>query len=200
MTKPFVDPISADPDAVSKPYDDPGLTLPDGELWVFGYGSLMWRPGIDYLEAAPAVIHGFHRALCVWSWYHRGSEAAPGLVMGLDLGGSCRGRAYRIAAENKATVVDYLYRREMVTPVYRPRLMPARIDERTVSVLMFTVDRDHPQYAGKLSVETAAGVVVQSQGHSGHNRDYIVNMVEHLDEEGIHDAFLRRLRDEISPG
>ncbi len=187
--------------AASRRYVDPGLELPAGDLWVFGYGSLMWRPPeFPVLEAGSARLHGYHRALCVWSWVHRGREDHPGLVMGLDLGGSCIGRALCFAARDKAAVADYLYGREMVTPVYLPRLRRVHLAGGSVIALTFLVDRGHPQYAGKLGVAAAARVVRGAVGESGHNRDYILNMAGHLEELGIADGFLRRLRAEIQRG
>src|SRR5215469_11706625 len=99
-------------------------TLPDraaseGDLWVFGYGSLIWRPGFDFVERVPARLIGEHRALCVYSFVHRGTPEKPGLVLGLDRGGACRGVAFRIAEKNRAATVGYLRAREQVTSVYR---------------------------------------------------------------------------------
>jgi cation transport protein ChaC len=169
--------------------------LPPGDLWVFGYGSLRWRPGFDYLEMHTARLHGYHRALCVWSWVHRGTQQYPGLVFGLDSGGSCLGRVFRVAATLKQTVADYLYAREMVTPVYRPRLQQVYYSGTVVRALTFVVDRQHPQYAGKLAAETAAVTVRAAHGHSGCNKDYLMNTVAHLEELGIHDPQLYRSKE-----
>ena len=168
------------------------LALPAGDLWVFGYGSLMWRPGFPHLEARLARLHGLHRALCVWSWHHRGTPERPGLVMGLDRGGSVIGRAYRIAAVERAAVLDYLYDREMVTPVYQPRRRRLWIAGSVQPTVVFVVDRSHPQYAGRLTPEHAARVIQAGRGASGANPDYLAAMVAHLDELGIHDPFLHR--------
>lgn len=167
--------------------------LPDGDLWVFGYGSLMWRPGFGYLEMHSARLHGYHRALCVWSWVHRGCREQPGLVFGLDRGGSCVGRVFRVAAAHKDSAAHYLYEREMVTSVYVPRLLPVNLEERTVTALTFGIDRRHPQYAGKLDPRRAAAVVGQAVGRSGPNREYLLNTVLHLRELGIRDAGLERV-------
>jgi cation transport protein ChaC len=166
------------------------LALPAGDLWVFGYGSLMWRPDFPYQEARLAHLHGYHRALCVWSWVHRGTETAPGLVMGLDLGGSCIGRVYRVAAADRTRVLDYLQAREMATPVYQPHQGTFRVGTAPLDGLVFTVDRRHPQYAGKLAPETAARVVSGASGGSGANPEYVANMVAHLRELGIADHHL----------
>ena len=168
------------------------LQLPEGELWVFGYGSVMWRPGFAYLERRRARLHGYHRALCVWSWWHRGSPEAPGLVLGLDRGGSCVGQAYRIAADEKQAVAAYLYEREMVTPVYVPHLLPVRHDRGQATALTFLVDRTHPQYAGRLTPEQAAAVVRDASGQSGANPDYLASTVSHLKEMGLRNRWLER--------
>ncbi|MFQ5995360.1 MAG: gamma-glutamylcyclotransferase [Acidiferrobacterales bacterium] len=170
------------------------LHLPEGDLWVFGYGSLMWKPGFPYVEALPARLHGYHRALCVWSWVYRGTQDKPGLVLGLDRGGSCVGRAFRVRAKDKQATADYLYQREMVTAVYVPVLVPVRLDDtRRVTALVFIADRSHPQYAGDLSAEKAANVVRRAHGEGGPNADYIANTVAHLDELGIADNLLHEV-------
>src|SRR5947209_1011807 len=122
-----------------------------GELWVFAYGSLMWRPGFPSLERVEARLVGAHRALCVFSFVHRGTPERPGLVLGLDLGGSCRGIAYRVSAAQRPETVAYLRRREQVTAVYRESLRPiwlAGSPARGVTALCYLVHRGHPQYAG----------------------------------------------------
>ncbi|MDX1654786.1 MAG: gamma-glutamylcyclotransferase [Candidatus Competibacteraceae bacterium] len=176
-----------------KDYGHPLPHLPQGDLWVFGYGSLMWRPGFAHLEALPARLMGYHRALCVWSWHHRGSPQCPGLVFGLDRGGSCRGRALRVAAAERKQVAEYLYERELVTPVYVPRLLPVRLAQGTVTALTFTIDRRHPQYAGRLDPAVAAAVVSASHGHSGPNREYLLNTLAHLQDLGIDDPKLAQV-------
>ena len=171
------------------------VVLPDGDLWVFGYGSLMWRPAIPFEERHPARGRGRHRALCVWSWWHRGSRERPGLVMGLDRGGTCIGRAYRVAARDRAFVIDELARREMVTPAYLPRAVQVELDGRRVAALTFVPDRRHPQYAGRLGAEAAARVVLGAAGHSGANPDYLFQTLAHLDELSIRDPRLQRIAD-----
>src|SRR5689334_862891 len=128
----------------------------DADLWVFGYGSLMWRPGFDHLERAPARLIGLHRALCVYSFVHRGTPEKPGLVLGLDIGGACRGIAYRVARARRAETIAYLRAREQVTMVYREAwrdVIVAGDPERRVRALVYMVDRGHPQYAGRLDLE-----------------------------------------------
>ncbi len=115
-----------------------------GDFWVFGYGSLMWRPGFAHVETRRARLHGYHRALCVYSWVHRGTEQRPGLVLGLDRGGSCVGLAYRVPGELREEVVEYLRARELVTSVYLERFLPVRLaGGDLVEALCYTVDRTH---------------------------------------------------------
>jgi cation transport protein ChaC len=176
----------------------PEFALPPGDLWVFGYGSLMWRPGFEFLERHTARLYGYHRALCVWSWVHRGTPEKPGLVFGLDAGGSCVGRVFRVAAGIKYDVADYLYQREMVTAVYRSRLHRVySAGGDPVIALTFIVDRAHAQYAGRLDAATAAAVVARSQGQSGPNPEYLLSTVAHMEELGIHEPELGRVRDHL---
>ncbi|MEO8666958.1 MAG: gamma-glutamylcyclotransferase [Bauldia sp.] len=170
------------------------------DLWVFGYGSLMWRPGFSHLEAVPARLIGAHRALCVYSWVHRGTKDRPGLVLGLDHGGSCRGIAFRVDSKSRDAVVTYLRERELVTSVYREvhrnvRLLAA---SRTVKALAFVVDRRHEQYAGALPPDRLLDLVRYSEGRSGANADYVVNTVRHLDTLGVHDPVLGWLADRLA--
>ena len=164
------------------------------EFWVFGYGSLIWRPGFPYIERRLARLGGAHRALCVYSWVHRGTRERPGLVLGLDRGGACQGIAYRIAPEAWDGVVDYLRKREQVTAVYLERLRAVRFANGSAArALTYLVDRAHAQYAGKLDEETQFRIVTAAHGQSGDNRAYVINTAEHLAELGISDGTLSRL-------
>lgn len=170
-------------------------TLPPGDLWVFGYGSLMWNPGFTHDRRAQATIHGCHRALCVWSWVHRGTRAAPGLVLGLDRGGSCRGIAFRVPAPARHATIAYLYGRELVTDVYLPAARVISVaGVGTVCALTFVVDRRHPQYAGRLSNPTAAAVVRRARGRGGANLDYINSTLACLEALDIRCSQLERVR------
>ena len=161
------------------------------EFWVFGYGSLMWNPGFAFEERLPARAFGFRRSLCVWSHVHRGTPDHPGLVLGLDRGGSCRGVAFRVSLENRADVLDYLRRRELVTSVYLERVLPVSLgDGRHARAVGYIVDRGHEQYAGALAVERAAEVVKSSVGQSGPNDAYVFNTLAHLKQMGIRDLWL----------
>src|SRR6266581_4946583 len=156
---------------------DSETELSKGELWVFGYGSLMWRPGFAFIEQVPARLIGEHRALCVYSYVHRGTPEKPGLVLGLDRGGACRGIAFRVAEQNRAATVAYLRAREQVTSVYREVMRSVWLENETrqrVSALAYIVDRGHVQYAGRLSLAEQLRHVRQGHGKSGANRDYVL--------------------------
>ena len=140
-------------DASAKPHSDAELSK--GDLWVFGYGSLMWRPGFAFIEQVPARLIGEHRALCVYSFDHRGTPEKPGLVLGLDRGGACRGIAFRVAAALRAATIDYLRAREQTTHVYREVMRSVWLENEArqrVSALAYVVDRGHVQYAGRLTL------------------------------------------------
>jgi cation transport protein ChaC len=161
--------------------------------WVFAYGSLMWRPGFEHEAAVPARLQGYHRALCVYSVVHRGTPERPGLVLGLDRGGSCRGFAFRVAPGRAAEVLDYLDRRELVTAVYERRRLPVSLGAQRVPAWCYVVRRDHPQYAGVLPIERLVELVEDGQGQSGHCRDYVLSTVAQLEAMGIMDGPLHEL-------
>lgn len=170
------------------------------ELWVFGYGSLMWRPGFDYVERCPALLRGAHRSLCVYSVVHRGTEKNPGLVLGLDAGGSCRGMAFRVESDHIQPTLDYLREREQATMVYREARRPVALldgTDRKVEALCYLVDRAHPQYAGRLSADEQARRVSVSSGASGHNVEYVVNTIRHLGEMGLREPSLAEVISQI---
>jgi len=164
------------------------------DLWVFGYGSLMWRPGFPFVERRHAHVHGYHRSLCVLSHVHRGTPDHPGLVMGLDRGGRCHGVAFRVERTEAEATVHYLREREQVTAVYLERRLPVRLDDgRSVSALAYVVDKRHEQYAGRLSFEEVLKLVRQGQGVSGANPDYVRSTHEHLVGMGVVDPLLERI-------
>ena len=167
-----------------------------GDLWVFGYGSLMWRPGFEFTEQVPARLIGEHRALCIYSFDHRGTPEKPGLVLGLDRGGACRGIAYRVAAKLRESTVKYLRSREQTTHVYREVTRSVWLDNEAsqrVSALTFVVDRGHVQYAGRLPLAEQLRIVLQGHGRSGNNRDYVLSTVRSIEAQGFRDQQLHRL-------
>jgi glutathione-specific gamma-glutamylcyclotransferase len=173
------------------------------DFWVFGYGSLMWRPGFEHLERVPARLTGLHRGLCVYSFIHRGTPEKPGLVLGLDLGGACRGIAYRVAAGRRDATIEYLRAREQITMVYREtmhRITLAGTPARQVTALVYVVDRSHPQYAGRLSLERQLHLVRQGHGRSGANLDYVLATVAEIEAQGCRDEALHRLAEHLRGG
>lgn len=185
------------PTSAFPPAPPPAPVLPAGDLWVFAYGSLMWRPGFDYVEARSALLRGYHREFCVYSHRHRGTPERPGLVLGLDRGGGCRGVAFRAAADTVPAMLAYLAEREMVTNTYAPRMLPAETEQGRIDVYAFVVRRDHPQYAGKLDLDQAAALIMQGEGISGLNRDYLINTVRQLETLGFVEKRLHALLAEV---
>lgn len=170
------------------------------DLWVFGYGSLMWRPGFDFLERVPARLIGLHRALCVYSFVHRGTPERPGLVLGLDRGGMCRGVAFRVAAKARQKTIDYLRAREQVTTVYLETMRRIELEEqarRQVRALCFIVDRSHVQYAGRLTLTECVHHVRGGHGSSGANRDYLLETVQALEALGYRDTDLHLIAERL---
>jgi cation transport protein ChaC len=170
------------------------------DLWVFGYGSLMWRPGFEFLERRNARLVGAHRALCVYSFVHRGTPERPGLVLGLDRGGNCRGIAYRVAKAKRTETIDYLRAREQVTMVYREAWRRVWLDhdpQQSVQALCYMVDRGHAQYAGRLTLAEQLHYIRQGHGRSGQCRDYVLATVKELETLGVRDADLHTLGERL---
>ena len=178
-----------------------GRNMDADDLWVFGYGSLMWRPGFDFEERTLATVRGYRRALCIYSHVHRGTPEKPGLVLGLDRGGSCKGVAFRVRADAGTATLAYLRAREQVTMVYRERYLPARLaDGRLIRSVTYVVDRTHRQYAGVLNLPALERFVGQGVGVSGANPDYVRATYEHMLELGIQDATLAAVARCFDPG
>lgn len=170
------------------------------DLWVFGYGSLIWLPGFVFLERVPAQVYGLHRSLCVYSFVHRGTPERPGLVLGLDRGGACRGIAFRVAAAARKATLDYLRGREQVTSVYLETVRTvwlSKSPKRSVLAVCYVIDRDHVQYAGRLSLERQLHHVRQGHGISGANRDYVLEAVAALETLGVCDRELVLLAEQL---
>lgn len=164
-----------------------------GDVWVFAYGSLMWRPDFAPAEIRPARLGGWHRALCILSTIYRGTDECPGLVLGLDRGGSCLGRALRVAAADWPEIRRLLDERELITGVYRPRFVPVRLDDgRRVPAYAFVVDRGHWQYWSGPEDE-AVRLLRQGEGKAGRARDYLASTVDHLRALGIAEGRLHAL-------
>jgi len=171
------------------------------EFWVFGYGSLMWRPGFAFAEQRRARLRGLHRRLCVYSHVHRGTPDRPGLVMGLDRGGACRGIAFRVEPAAWADTLAYLRSREQVTNVYLEVSRPIQLlgdGAREVTAVAYAVDRRHPQYAGKLGIEAQLALIGQGHGISGACAEYVLSTAQHLRELGVTDPLLAALADRLA--
>lgn len=167
------------------------LNLPRENLWIFGYGSLMWDPGFPFSESSRAKIYGFHRALCVRSIRYRGTESLPGLVFGLDRGGSCTGVGFRVETRHQRKVATYLQDREMLNNIYDPSIRPIVLaDGRNEQALTFIVRKQHPAYVKKLTVEQIAEIVASASGQRGRNIDYVTSTLHLLQSFGIHDRTL----------
>lgn len=166
------------------------------DLWIFGYGSLMWSPGFRASEKSPALLRGYHRALCIRSIRYRGTPRRPGLVLGLCHGGSCWGMAFRVPAARARRVLAALWAREMMNKVYKPTMLPATLERgQRVRALAFVADTAHPQYAGELDLHGRARMVAQGVGQRGRCVDYIRNTLEHMLALGVTDPHLARILD-----
>lgn len=176
-----------------------------GDFWVFGYGSLIWRPGFAHVETRRARLYGFRRSLCVYSFVHRGTRERPGLVLGLDRGGSCVGLAFRVPGDLRDEVLSYLRERELVTSVYLERTLDIRLDgagkgaNGRVEAVAYIVDRAHEQYAGALDTAHAASIVRGAVGQSGRNEDYVLSTLEHLKALSIRDHWLEDVARRVAP-
>ncbi|MGB7205626.1 MAG: gamma-glutamylcyclotransferase [Anderseniella sp.] len=166
----------------------------DEGFWVFGYGSLMWRPGFEFVERRKAIMYGVHRRLCIYSHVHRGTPEQPGLVLGLDKGGSCLGIGYRVEADKRLDTIAYLREREQVTMIYkecwRDLLVETDTGRKRVEALVYLVDTAHDQYAGKRTAAELVPFVLQGHGKGGPCIDYISSAVEHLGDLGLQDKHL----------
>lgn len=165
------------------------------QFWIFGYGSLMWRPGFRHVRQEPAVIEGYHRRLCVYSFVHRGTPENPGLVLGLDEGGTCHGVAFEIDPQDWQDTLDYLRAREQVTSVYVEMKDKIRLSStgQAVEAVTYIVDRRHRQYAGALPEEDLLKHVTDGYGVSGPCIEYVLNTAAHLRTMNIQDPVLENL-------
>ena len=163
------------------------------DLWIFGYGSLIWRPDFDYAERRPAKVHGWHRALKMWSRINRGTPECPGLVFGMLSGGSCRGMVFRVDKAHARQVMINLWQREMITAVYDPRWLACHTPHGPVRALAFTLSRKSPNHTGELPDQEYCRIFEQACGKFGTTRDYAQATYDELRRMGIHDRSLGRL-------
>ena len=166
----------------------------EGEpLWVFGYGSLMWKPDFPYDWHGLGLVRGYHRRFCVYSMHYRGTPESPGLVLGLARGGACQGMAYRVPADSVRGTLRYLWRREMISRVYAPKLVQVRVNGAARRAVTFVAVPSHTQYARLHDLSEMAALICCGHGAAGPNRDYLFNTVRHLRELGIVDQQLTAL-------
>ena len=162
--------------------------------WLFGYGSLIWNPAFHFTDRLVGRIFGWHRRFCLWTHLGRGCPERPGLVLGLERGGSCRGLAFHIAPDVVEEELEIVWRREMISGAYVPRWVEVRTALGRVPAIAFVINRAHERYARYLSDDEVAEVVATARGWLGPCADYLVNTVDHLAALGIHDRPLERLR------
>jgi len=165
----------------------------DAPVWIFAYGSLMWSPLMQFAERRRARVHGWHRGVYLWSMINRGTPETPGLVLGLDRGGTCEGIACRLDPATAVEDIELLWRREMIAGTYVPRWMRAHTNDGPVRAVAFVVDRGKPTYAGRLDDDTIVDVALRAGGHYGRCRDYLVETAQSLEQVGMADARLSRL-------
>lgn len=161
--------------------------------WIFGYGSLLWNPLFPVAEMRPATLRGFHRSFCLWSLASRGTPDCPGLVLGLESGGACKGIVMRLPAPLAIDELHLLWRREMVVGSYRPRWVKVDAHGRDIVALTFVVRRDHPQYAGRLPLARQVDVIASACGAFGASADYLERTRVALISHGIVDPYLEGL-------
>lgn len=172
----------------------------DGDLWVFGYGSLLWHPGFAHVETALARLEGWHRSFCMWSIHHRGTPERPGLVLALDAapGAHCDGLAFRVPAAARDETLAYLRERELISSAYVETTVPVMLDDhRMVDAVTYVIDPAHEQHTGGLPFAEQARVIARAVGGRGPNPDYLFNTARHLAELGLEDDDLSRLAAEV---
>ncbi len=167
------------------------IIQPEGDFWFFAYGSLMWNPEFPYLRRETARLYGYHRRFCLWSVEYRGSLSQPGLVMGLDRGGSCVGQAFLICRNNASEIIRRLNEREMITGAYQSKLKQLKLQSgEQVSGVCLISRRDHPQYAPGLDSQTIIDIVRKARGKRGSNREYVINTARQMEQIGMLDQGL----------
>jgi cation transport protein ChaC len=169
-------------------------------MWVFGYGSLLWNPGFEVAERAPATLPGYARSFCMRSIHHRGTEEDPGLVLALDAhaGAACDGLALRVADGHEEATLAYLRERELISSAYIEKVLTVRLkDGRDLQAVTYVIDAAHVQYCGGLPLEEQARIIAYAVGGRGPNSEYLYNTARHLAELGIPDAELQWLSERV---
>jgi cation transport protein ChaC len=169
---------------------------PGQDTWLFAYGSLIWKPEVEHVEASRGTARGWHRSFCFRITRHRATKDQPGLMMALDRGGQCRGVLYKLPQENLEAQLGKLFRREFTVKPQNsiPRWISVETDQGTVRALTFVMNRNAPTYVGRLPPEEISDILVKACGHWGSGADYLRNTVAHLEEHGIQDRNLWHLQ------
>jgi cation transport protein ChaC len=171
---------------------------PDNDIWLFAYGSLMWHPEISFDLSVRATIYGYQRNFCLWSTEHRGTDELPGLVLGLEPGAFCVGRAFRIPLVDHEPQLARIWAREMVTGAYHPKWVQLKTSSGTIEAIAFLVNLDHPKYVGTcLTKELKAKRILEAKGKRGSCYEYIKQTVQFLRAEKIDDENLESLYQEV---
>jgi cation transport protein ChaC len=166
---------------------------PGHDLYIFGYGSLIWNPAFDYVEKRAALLHGYHRRFCLKMLMGRGTLETPGLMLALDHGGACKGVAFKIAAGEIHTELALLWQREMFGGAYLARWVRLTTSQGPIRALTFIINRKHPRYLPEISVEQTAALISTGCGDLGTCREYLENTIAHLAELGLRDSGLERI-------
>ena len=171
---------------------------PDRDIWLFGYGSLVWQPRFEVAERRTATAHGWHRRFCLWQWWSRGTREAPNLMLALDRGGSCTGIAYRVPGPDVKSKVAELWRRELMGDGYRTRWLNLSSPEGPLRAVAFVANHETERYAGKLSDHAVADRLAAACGHFGSGAEYLLNTVAALERIGVRDGRLWRLQEMVA--
>ncbi len=167
------------------------------DLWVFGYGSLMWNPAVHVSESLPAQINGYHRSFCMRLMFGRAMPDNPGLMLCLVPGGSCHGIAHRLAPELVESETKILWMREMLSGAYLPSWVDLNIDDRRIRGVTFVINTAHPRYLPDLSIDEKAQRISRAEGHLGSNRDYLFRTAQALSEARISDPYIEELNQRV---
>lgn len=169
-------------------------TVPETEdIWVFAYGSLIWRPDMDYTESSSGTLMGFHRKFCCWSVVYRGTQLAPGLVLALDEGGRCEGVVFKLDPARKRANLQKLWEREMLTGFYTPKIVPIQTPQGDVQAITFIANTWHEQYAHGLPLFDLAKIIATAKGNTGTNLEYLTNTLSHLNQLNIEEPYLNEI-------
>lgn len=187
---PLMSPVEID---VSRANTLAGLGLED-DVWLFVYGSLMWKPEPGLVDPLPAALEGWRRSFCIWQWRYRGTREAPGLMMALDVGGSCEGILLRAPGPDASAKLASVWNREMIGRAYRPVWVQTMTERGPVRAVTFVADRESQRYAGDLPDKIVAKYVAKACGHIGPNAEYLLETYLHCKRCGIIDPLLENLQ------